>query len=225
MTHRTVSDVMSTEVISVRTTTRFHDIAALLATHRIGAVPVLNPDDTIAGVVSGTDLLHKVEYADGVDAGLLRRLTRRSSARKAEGRTATDVMTAPAVTVPGGSSIVAAAKLMDAAAVTHLPVVDDLGRLVGVVSRGDLLKVFLRTDDEIRHEVVHDVFGRQMWIGPTEVAVEVDHGIVTLRGTLEQKSLVTIAASLVHSVDGVVGVTNHLTYRVDDTKAPQPQYY
>ena len=224
MTHRTVSDIMSADVVAVRTTTAFHDIVALLATHHIGAVPVLNPDNTIAGIVSETDLLHKVEYADGTDDGTFRRLTRRTSARKAEGRVATDVMTAPAVTVPLGASIVTAAKLMEATAVVHLPVVDDRGRLAGIVSRGDLLKVFLRSDTEIRREVVEDVFGRQMWIGPTEVTVTVDRGVVTLRGTLERKSLITIAAGLVHSVDGVVGITNHLTYHVDDIRVEQRQY-
>jgi len=225
MTHRTVSDVMTTDVISVRTTTPFHDIAALLATHHIGAMPVLNPDNTIAGFVSQTDLLHKVEFADGAEGGILYRVARRSAARKAEGRVATDVMTAPAVTVPLGSSIVAAAKLMGAATVKHLAVVDDRGRLVGIVSRGDLLNVFLRTDAEIQQEVVKAVFDRQLCVGPADVRVVVDHGVVTLHGCLEQKSMATTAAGLVRSVDGVVSVVNHLTYRVDDTTSVEPPYY
>src|SRR6266542_2986367 len=114
-------------------------------------------------------------------------------------------MTEPAVTIMARTSVVEGARLMDSAEVKRLPVVDELGRLVGIVSRRDLLKVFLRPDFAIAEQVV---------------TVEVRDGVVTLNGQVERRSLIPVAVGLTAAVDGVIDVVSHLTYRHDDTEIP-----
>lgn len=226
MTHVKVFDVMSTDVASVREDASFHEIVSVLADREISAVPVVDAGGRVLGVVSEADLLYKIEFSDGADSGrLLERRARRHARRKAAGDVAADLMTAPAVTVPAGSTVVTAAQLLESNGVKRMPVVDDLGRLAGVVSRRDLLKVFLRSDTRIRDEVVDEVLGRVLWIAPSEIAVRVDGGVVTLEGELEQRSLVSVVLRFVRSVDGVVDVIDRLTYRIDDTSTAEAQYY
>lgn len=220
MTHTTVSDVMTRTVVSVHADTPFGDVARTLAGHHINAVPVVDGDNRVTGVVSQTDLLRKLENSGRDEESVVHRFTHRAQLRKARGRIAADVMTSPAVTVPARASIVEAARLMDKARIKRLPVVDDLGRLAGVVSQGDLLKVFMRPDHEIRDEISKDVLLRQLCIRPTQVAVTVAHGVVELVGRLEQRSLVILVVELVGEVDGVVDVVNKLTYRIDDRLTP-----
>jgi len=225
MTHQKVADIMNTDVVSVRSDTPFHDVAELLARHAVSAVPVVDTDLRVIGVVSEADLLHKIEFADGFDGGMFSRAVHRIALAKAGARTASDLMTAPAVTVPGGTSVVTAAKIMEAEKVKRLPVVDDLGRLIGIASRGDLLKVFLRADDTIRDEIRRDVFLGVLWIDPASVMVDVRQGVVHLDGGVELKSLAELATRLVHGVDGVVDVVDNLTYTVDDSRPSDAQYY
>jgi CBS domain-containing protein len=111
---------------------------------------------------------------------------------------------------------------MDRRKVKRLPVVDADGRLVGIVSRRDLLRVFLQSDEAIRAEILDDVFHRVLWVEPPQVSVEVHDGVVTLAGQLEQRSLVEIAVRLTTAVGGVVGVENHLTYKTDDRRIDVP---
>jgi CBS domain-containing protein len=109
-----------------------------------------------------------------------------------------------------------AARVMDRHAVKRLPVVDGDGRLLGIVSRSDLLKVFLRTDEDIREEIVRDVFMHVLWVEPDQVDVQVRQGVVVLTGKLEMKSGIAIAERLTRGVDGVVNVVCELTYATDD---------
>lgn len=217
MTHRTVRDQMTRDVATVGVGTPYKAVVELLESRRISAVPVLDADGRVIGVVSEADLLPKIEF-EGVDepAPFLDR--NRKARAKAVGTTAGDVMTSPAVTITPEESVTAAARLMDRKRVKRLPVVDTEGRPAGIVSRHDLLRVFVQTDEAIRTEVVDDVFHRILWIEPPHVAVDVQDGVVTLAGELEQRSLVDIAARLTAAVDGVVGVVNKLSYRLDDRR-------
>ena len=113
---------------------------------------------------------------------------------------------------------------MDRHQVKRLPVVDELGRLVGIVSRPDLLKVFLRSDDDIREEVETDVLEQSLSIQPSAVRVTVVDGVVTLDGTVDRKSLVPVAVRLTRAVDGVVDVVERLDYSFDDEKAVEVTY-
>ncbi|MET7402275.1 CBS domain-containing protein, partial [Dactylosporangium sp. NPDC005572] len=136
---------------------------------------------------------------------------------KAAACTAAGLMTAPAVVAAARTPVTAAARMMAAAGVKRVPVVDDDHRLVGIASRRDLLTVFLRPDEAIRHEIVRGVLETLLWIAPTEVTVDVRHGVVYLDGDLDRRSLVESVAGMVRAVDGVVDVVSRLTYRTDDT--------
>src|SRR5438552_353453 len=161
-----VGDVMTREVVSVESTTGYKEIADLMVGHGISAVPVVDADRHVLGVVSETDLLAKLEYADRVPRHPLLSRRLRTAQQKAAGDTATGLMTEPAVTVGPTETVTRAARLMDAARVKRLPVVDADGRLVGIVSRRDLVRLYTRPDPQVRTSVTEGVL-RLLWIDPT----------------------------------------------------------
>lgn len=220
MRHRIVSELMTTDVVSVRRDTTFTEIAKLLAEHGITAVPVVDDSDRPLGVVSEADLLRK--EADRLDpAGLLPALHPPSAGRgKADATTAEGLMTSPAVVARPEWTVVEAARAMEQNRVKRLPVVDGSGRLIGVVSRADLLRVFLRGDRTIREEITSDILMRALGIPPTAVTVHVVDGRVTLRGTVARRSTIAIALRLCRGVDGVVDVSERLAFEADDTDGP-----
>jgi CBS domain-containing protein len=212
--------VMSTDVTTVRTSTPFKDIARLLDSRNISAAPVLDTQDRVVGVVSQADLLPKQGAQEPPEPRTpLSRLRRRRDRNRTRATTAGELMTTPAHTIGPEATVVDAARLLDRHAVKRLPVVDDAGNLLGIVSRRDLLSVFLRNDADIADEIVHEVFERNLGItvNPATVTVEVRDGVVTLRGELERKSMISIAETLTSRVDGVVDVHAHLRFAYDDT--------
>lgn len=206
----TVGDVMTKEVVTVGPETDFKTCVDLLRTRGVSALPVVE-GDYVLGIVSEHDLLLKEE-----DRGAGNHLRRREL-NQARGRTAGDVMHSPALCVGLGASVAEAARLMHKRAVKRLPVVDARGRLVGIVSRSDLLKIYLRSDESIRREICVEVLEKEMWIDNSGMEVEVKDGIVALSGELETKSLADLVTRLVGSVEGVVGVDSRLAFRLDDT--------
>ena len=213
MKNWTVDDVMTKAVVSVDETASYRSVVDLLVERRISAVPVVDAFQRISGVVSEADLLRKIEYAGEEQPRLFDGRRRRGERGKALASTVADLMSAPAVTVLSGTSIPAAARLMDAEKVKRLPVVDDLGRLVGIVTRGDLLKVHLRPDDDIRAEVETAVVSGAL---AGNVAVEVAEGVVTLTGRVERATTVDEAAGLARQVPGVAEVIDKLAFDYDD---------
>ncbi|GGN48525.1 hypothetical protein GCM10011579_001250 [Streptomyces albiflavescens] len=220
MRHRIVSELMTTAVVSVQQNATFTEIAKLLAEHDITAVPVVDDTDRPVGVVSEADLLRR--EASRLDpAGLLPSLHPRSAERtKAEATTADGLMTSPAVVAHPEWTVVEAAQAMERSGVKRLPVVDESGRLIGVVSRADLLRVFLRGDRAIREEITGDVLIRALGFPPDTVTAHVVDGRVTLRGTVDRKSVIPVALRLCRGVDGVVDVLEDLRFEVDDTDGP-----
>ncbi|MFG1948545.1 CBS domain-containing protein [Nonomuraea sp. NPDC048826] len=217
----TVADVMTTEVVAVTAPTPFKDIAEALITGGISAVPVVDEDRHVLGMVSEADLLRKEEfreqfYREGYRPPLRARLRHPKGRQKAEGDTAAELMTSPAVTVSPQASAVAAARLMDAHDVKRLAVVDPDDRLLGIVSRRDLVKLFLRGDGEIAAEVRDDILDRALWVETSGVQVEVEHGVVTLSGWMERRSETAIAVRMTRRVNGVVDVVDKLTWKHDD---------
>ncbi|MFC7261381.1 MULTISPECIES: CBS domain-containing protein [Streptomyces] len=221
MWHRMVSDLMTTSVVRVRRDTGFKEIAKLLAEYDITAVPVVDDDEHPVGVVSEADLLRK-EAARLDPAGLLTVLRPGPAARsKAEAATAEGLMNSPVVTARPQWTAVEAAQVMERHHVKRLPVVDEADRLVGLISRADLLRVFLRGDSAIREEISGDVLVRTLGITGA-VTVRVVDGRVSLKGTVERRSLVPVVVRLCQGVDGVVDVTAELHHRIDDTStAPE----
>jgi len=219
MRHLEVDDVMTRRVTTVQVGARFKDVARALAEHKISAVPVLDGDGTLVGMVSEADLLRKEQYHEDALPTRRRFGSRRERVLRAKalGDFAGDVMTAPAITIGPEATVVEAAKLMIEQNVKRLPVVDADGCLIGIVSRADLLWVFLRPDDEIAEEIRHEVLARVLLQEPT-YTVAVTDGIVTLSGKLDRRSTVEIADRLVRAVDGVVDVVNGLTYQLDDSE-------
>jgi CBS domain-containing protein len=212
-----VADVMTEHPVSVNEDTPFKELVDVLEAHGVNAVPVVDADGRVLGLVSSADLIPKIEFA-GSDGrvGWFKGRRYRTAKEKAHGTAAADVMTAPAVTVEPDVSLVAAARLMETGGLKRLPVVDELGRLVGMLTRSDLLKVFLRPDDDIRREVVDEVLANLVGVEPAQVRVRVDDGVVTLLGQLDRRSLVPMNVRAVEQVDGVVDVVSDLSYRVDD---------
>lgn len=214
----TVADVMTTDVAAVNQKASFHTVAEMLIERGVSGMPVLDDDNRVVGVVSEADLLAKQEfkeryYGDDYRPPLRARIRRSTTAegsgyRKSLGETAGELMTTPARTITPIASVVEAARLMDRYGVKRLPVVDEAGRLVGIVSRRDLIKVFLRPDEEIQQRV------REALQGKAEVSVS--DGVVTLTGTFPERSQAVIAVHLAENVDGVVAVRDKLSWKHDD---------
>ncbi|MEV0807706.1 CBS domain-containing protein [Micromonospora sp. NPDC050200] len=213
-----VGDVMTRDVATVGEETPYRDIVDVLIRRGISAVPVVDGFRRVLGVVSEADLLHKVERAGNPDERRVFEGRRRRLAReKADALVAKELMTAPAVTTYPESPLPAAARLMDREAVKRLPVLDDLGRLVGIVTRSDLLRVHLRSDAEIREDVVQEVLRRVLAVRDGLVTVQVRDGQVTLDGRLDRRSAADLAVRLAGQVSGVVRVVDTIGYDVDDT--------
>jgi CBS domain-containing protein len=210
-----VRDVMTAEVATVSPDATYREVVNVITGRRIGGVPVVDGTGHVLGVVSEADVLHKLEAGGHPERRRLFASARRTAKARAE--VARDLMTAPAVTVGLYEPVVSAAKLMDGKRVKRLPVVDDDGRLVGIVTRGDLLKVHLRPDAEIRREVVNDVLRGVLAIEEGAIRVSVTDGVVRLVGQLDRRSAAELAEHLAARIDGVVRVVNHLGYDYDDS--------
>ncbi|MFF7160190.1 CBS domain-containing protein [Streptomyces sp. NPDC008086] len=224
MKHNKVGSVMTMDVVRAGYATPFKEVARLLADHRISGLPVADEDDQVIGVISETDLMaHQAGAPDPYEPNRRFRLAAltpaaRRRAAKATARTAGQLMSAPPVTVHADDTIVQAARTMAQRHVERLPVLDEEDRLVGIVTRRDLLQVFLRPDAETRDEVIDEVLVRALWLAPSSVDVAVTEGVVTLAGRLERKSETEIAVSMTRQIDGVVAVADQLTWRLDDAR-------
>ncbi|WP_406253794.1 CBS domain-containing protein [Streptomyces chartreusis] len=219
MQHRTVADLMTHDVVRARRDTPFKEIVELLAENDVTAVPVVDDLDRPLGVVSEADLLRKCSVrSDPSGHAPIPHLEAWERA-KAAGVRAEELMSTPAVCARPQWSVVEAARLMATENVKRLPVVDEADRLRGIVSRGDLLRIFLRRDDAIRDEITVDVLRQTLGLAPSDVTVEVRGGQVTLEGSVEVSSLIPIIERLCRNVDGVVSVTAHIGYRIDASRS------
>ncbi|MFE2497908.1 CBS domain-containing protein [Streptomyces scopuliridis] len=215
MEHRRIDELMTRDVVSVRLDTPFKEIARTLADHGVSAVPVLDDMGHAAGLVSEADLLRKAANRSDLSGRTpLPHLEAWERAR-AEGCSAAEIMSAPVVCAHPGWTVVEAARLMAVQNVKRLPVVDETDRLLGIVSRSDLLRVFLRRDEAIRDEISHDVLAGTLGFAPAAVTADVKEGQVSLHGTVEDSRLIPVIVRLCASVDGVVSVSEDLKHPVD----------
>jgi CBS-domain-containing membrane protein len=218
---RRVRDVMTRPVVSALRETPFKELVRLMGEHAVSALPVLDSRRRVLGVVSEADLLPKEAQHDR-RLGLRQALLRPDEAGKVAALVAEDLMTAPPVTIGPDETLAAAARLLGRRGVKHLPVVDSAGRLTGIVSRGDLLKVFLR-DDAALNEDVRVALAREL--RASEVArltVAVTEGIAAIGGTLADSARIPLIARTVRGVDGVVDVAFALDSAPRPPAAPLP---
>jgi CBS domain-containing protein len=218
MQHRNVRDVMTEEVVTVGLETPFKEIVAIFHRNDITAVPVVDDYGRPLGMVSEADLLGK-EAALPDPAGHSGALGLRPIERaRAEAETAGGVMTSPLVTARPAWSVPEAARRMQQHHVKRLPVVDEAGRLVGIVSRRDLLQLFLRSDAAICEEIDRDVLGGTLRLPSGQVRTMVNEGVVTLTGRVPRRTQIPVIDRLCLSVDGVVALHQTLEYDQDDTQ-------
>ena len=205
----TVKDVMTTEVVAVRSETTFKELAAALRRYRVSALPVVDDAGRVLGVVSEADLLAKEALAD---PGPVAELVHRKDVRKAEGLTADELMTSPPVTASPDDPVEQAARMMHFMRVKRLPVVNSGGQLVGIISRADVLAVFDRTDEDVRKDVVDGILLHEYLVDPRQFRVTVESGVVTMEGTPETAALGHVLIRKVRHVPGVVAVRDRLSY-------------
>ncbi|MFE7754425.1 CBS domain-containing protein [Streptomyces sp. NPDC057418] len=199
MKHMNVGGLMTDNVLSAVPATSFKEVAKMLAEHDISGVPVVDDDDHVVGVVSESDLLARHKLA------------------------VRDLMTTPAVTVHAEETVADAARLMVRRGVERLPVVDEEERLVGIVTRRDLLCVYLRPDSEIRRRIREDVLSDVMELPADAVDMHVLDGVVSLGGRVRRRSQALTLVGLAERVDGVVAVVDRLSFHEDDTaRNPDP---
>jgi CBS domain-containing protein len=213
-----VEEIMTTDVLSVTPETSLKDVAGLLVEMRISGVPVVGEDRRVLGVLSESDILYKERPRPEEKPLLLRLLGRGdpSLRTKPEAMTAGEAMTSPAITIERFAPVSAAAERMLEARVHRLPVVNR-GQLAGIVTRADLVRAFVRSDEEIEREV-RDIVKLCDADGPVEITVE--RGLVELSGTLYSRIDAEAIPSLVEQVPGVVKLVSRLGWRWDPAKAP-----
>jgi CBS domain-containing protein len=215
-----VVEIMQRAVITVRPEASLREVAALLVEHGISGLPVVDREGVLVGVVSEADFVAKELGVPEHRHRVLELFLGESGAdqadlAKAEAATACEAMTSPAITVDPDASVRDAARIMTERQINRLPVVSG-GRLIGIVSRADLVRAFVRTDDELRAEILEDVIRRALWLDAQDFEVTVTNGVARLRGTIERHSDVAILKRLVAAVPGIVEVEVEVGWLTDD---------
>ncbi len=219
----TVKDVMSTHIYAVREHASFKEIATRLHELRVSAFPVIDLDGTVIGVVSEADLLPK-EALEGTVPSVLHSLGHSREQSKITAVTAADLMTKPAVTIGPDEPVTHAARLMYSRKVKRLPVTNDDGRLIGIVTRADVLSVYRRPDAEIQRAIAGDLILDTFLCDPARFTVTVTDGIVTIEGTPENAAVGHDIISDARHVEGVVAVRDRLSYPHDAPHSPGPLF-
>jgi CBS domain-containing protein len=210
-----VEDVMTKDVRTVEPEATLKAVAQVLTDAGISGLPVVGASGEVIGVVSEGDILRKEKGVDERPGGVLGWffVDFPEARQKVAARLAQEAMTSPAITVEPWQPVERAAALMIDHQVNRLPVVDDDGKLVGIVSRKDLVRAFVRSDAEIRHEIVDDVLLRSLWMAPDSVVVEVEDGEVRLRGQVDTQLDAELVSRLVERIPGVISVQSQLDWR------------
>lgn len=217
----TVAEVMTRDVVTVGPDMPLKEAATVISEHGVSGVPVCDDDGAVVGVLSESDLLVKQSgmRPRGGLFSLLAEPSEPTDLVKVHAHTAGRAMTAPAITVAPEATVTEAARLMLERNLNRLPVVDD-GRLVGIVTRADLVRLFTRSDEDIAREIRENVARRMLWIEPERLQVDVDKGEVVLGGTVDTQSEEDMLLKLVPLVPGVVGVRSELRWEIDRAGRP-----
>jgi CBS domain-containing protein len=205
-----VAKVMTRKVITVAPRTPLKEVAQTMVEKRISGMPVVDEDGTVLGVVSEADILEKERAR--ANGNMVSRLLELGDSVKHDARDAADAMTAPPITIRPQRSISEAASLMLERRINRLPVVDDHNRLVGIVTRADLVRVFVRPDAQIEEEIRSDVILKTLWNAPDRFHVDVTSGEVTIEGEVHDAESAALLVRFVERVPGVVTVRSRITW-------------
>lgn len=219
---KTVRDVMTKVVVTVRRGTPLKEVARLLIEHQISGVPVVDVDGSVLGVVSEADLLIKEQGADAIRHRPLARILGESRETRAQlaklgAVTAAEAMTAPPVTITSGRSLHEAAAIMTGRNVNRLPVVES-GQLVGIVTRADLVRAYVRSDDELARTIREDVIRGILWLDPALFTVIVTDGVASISGRVERRSTAEMVERTASMVPGVIQAQADVTWERDDSR-------
>jgi CBS-domain-containing membrane protein len=206
----TVADVMTRRVVAAHEGAQFKEIVEVMRAHQVSALPVVDSHNRVIGVVSEADLLVK-EAETAPHHGSWRWILP-ATERKAAATVAKDLMTHPAVTIGKDATLAEAASRMGDRRVKRLPVVDEAGHLVGVVSRIDVLSVFSRDDREIRDEIINRIIFSDLCLDPAAFEVTVTSGIVTITGQAESKAVAAQLVDAIRHVEAVVDLRDRISY-------------
>jgi CBS domain-containing protein len=217
----TIAEVMTSPVLTVRRDTPLKDVARLLIDNGVNGLPVVDDDGTVAGVVSEADFLVKEQGAGEIQHRRLARLFGETTETLHQidvvgARTAGDAMTTPPITIEAARPIREAAAVMTSRRVNRLPVVAD-GRLVGIVTRADLVRAYVRTDEELVRTIREEVLLRILWVDPDGFKVAVVNGEASISGHAERRSTAEIIAETVRMVPGIVAVNADVRWSFDDS--------
>lgn len=216
-----VSQLMNPEVVSVTPETSLKEVASILTERRISGVPVVGADGRILGVVSEADIVLGEQGPARAHGRLLRWIVDGGQANdeRLTARSAGEAMTQPAITIRGGADVSLAARSMMDAGIKRLPVVDGEGRVVGIVTRSDLVRAFARSDTELEQEI-RGTIRDALWLDhPELVEVRVDQGVAVLEGTVDRRSDVELLRLFVARIPGIVSVRSTVEWAWDDRKA------
>jgi CBS domain-containing protein len=216
----TVADVMTGSVTAVLPDTPLKHVARLLVSGGISGVPVVDADRHVLGVVSEADLLIKEQGAAALPHRRAARVRGESKATvagmaKVGATTAGAAMSSPAITIGAEAGLPAAAAIMVERGVNRLPVVRD-GVLIGIVTRADLIRAYVRTDAQIAETIREDVLLRHLLVNPVLFDITVSNGVVRMSGRAETRSIAEMIERLVAVVPGVIALEADLTWALDD---------
>jgi CBS domain-containing protein len=198
-----VRDLMTTDVVAVAPTTSMRDAARMMFRYRVSGLPVVDPDDHVLGIITEGDFLAmELERAEKGTAPEI----------------VQEVMTHAVLSVPPDIEVIEAARFMHTNDVKRVLVIED-DRMVGIISRFDIVAGFTRPDDLIEDEIREDLIRRVLFVDPETVTVDVRNGVVTLVGKIGTRTEVRLMEELTRRLDGVVDVDNRLEWRIDDTAA------
>lgn len=198
-----VVDLMTTNVISVTPETPIKDAARLMFRHRVSGLPVIGSAGEVLGIITEADFL-RLEVA------------RLAEEEVSPVESVGQVMSSGVVTISGDMGVAEAAQIMAVQDIKRLPVVGPEGKMVGILSRLDVVAVFTRPDEIIEDEIREDLLRRVLFVDPDDIDVAVANGVVTFTGEIGTANEARLLEELARRLDGVMRVQNELTWRLDD---------
>lgn len=220
-----VRDLMATTVVTTHPDSTLKSAAAEMVRNGVSGMPVVDAEGKIVGMITEADFV-ATEAQKDMERG--RRLLDALyvTAEPVPGdELVRNAMATPPILVPDHVNLSSAARIMHERGVKRLPVVDEEGKLVGIISRADIVRAFVRPDELIVDEIIEDILRRLLLIDPDAIDVTVDGGVVSLGGRLPTKSDVRLLSELTERLDGVIRVESSVEWDTDDTRPETPKLH